>query len=248
MVAYMAAAHRLGLLGLAAALLALAVATVAAASPARSTSWAGYQAAAAQGFRTVSASWTVTQASCGSVAGKGDADSYTWAGLGSGATSERAGVREFCTGGIPTYTAYIELNNLYEVQAFTPAAGDQVTASVSYRSGRYTFRLTDSTKGKSFSHAYACGAFSQGAGTCNRNLAQVGAGIWAPARSPLTDYATISFRGITVTSALGKAGSFTASRDRTINSFAEANGGKLAATPSTLTARGTAFTDTWRSS
>ncbi len=140
---------------------------------------------------------------------------------------------------------------VFECHALEPDARqawlEQITASVSYRSGKYTFRLSDSTKGKSLSRAYACGAFSQGAGTCNRSLAQVGAGIWAPGRSPLTDYATISFHSITVTSAVGKVGSFAASRDRTISSFAEAVGSKLAATPSTLTAHGTAFTDTWRS-
>ena len=244
----MAARRPLRLVGLAAALVALVVAAVAVASPARSASWAGYQAAAPQGFRTVSASWTVAQVTCRGVRSRGDADSYSWAGLGSGPTSERVGVRAFCTGTIPAYTAYIELNNLYEVQALTPAPGDQLTASVSYRSGKYTFRLTDSTQSKSLSHAYACGAFSQGAGTCSRSLAQVGAGIWAAGRSPLTDYATIGFRGITVTSALGKVGSFSASRDRTISSFAELDGSKLAATPSTLSAHGTAFTDTWRSS
>lgn len=72
----------------------------------RSPAWAGYQAAG-QKFRRVGASWTVPALSCSGVTSAGDSDSYVWVGLGSpGSRSERVGVREFCTGAIPTLCGF----------------------------------------------------------------------------------------------------------------------------------------------
>jgi hypothetical protein len=211
----------------------------------RSQAWAGYQADQ-QTFQRVAASWTVHAVRCRGVTGRGDTDSYIWVGLGSGgSSSERVGVREFCTGILTAYTTFVEMNNLYEVQAIFPAPGDALAASVSYASGKYRFSLLDSTQHKSFSLKYACGAFSFHQGTCGRSTAEVGAGIWAPQLSPLADYGTVTFHGIAITDATGRHGSFAKNRYWTITKLDEFDGTKRAASPSVVSHRGTRFTDTW---
>jgi Peptidase A4 family len=237
-----AVAVTVGTLGLPAA----AFAGTGAASTQKSQAWAGYQASQ-QTFRYVSASWTVPAISCRGIAPRGDPDSYFWAGLGPGSSnSERAGVRELCTGTVAAYVAYIEMNGLYEVQAIDPAPGDKVSASVSFGSGKYRFSLTDSMQRKSFSLRYSCGAFSFGQGTCRRSTAEVIAGIWAPGRSPIADYHKITFRRITITDSRGRRGSFTRNDQWKITRFSEYDGTRLAAYASPLTLGGTQFAATWR--
>ena len=229
----------------------------AAAGTVKSPAWAGFQAdpqpqpaasPVVTTFQTVGAYWTVPQLRCSGTTGAGDADSYTWVGLGSGSSAERVGVREFCTGTLTAYTTYLEMNNLYEVQAITPVPGDAVTASVSYASGKYRFTLSDSTQHKSFSPKYSCGAFSQGGGTCSRAMVQVGAGIWAPHRSPLADYGAVTFQKITIGDTTGRHGSFAKNRYWRATGFDEYNGTRLAASASPLSQGGTSFTDTWHHS
>ena len=216
------------------------------ASTGKPGAWAGYQAGG-QAFRSVAASWIVPAVSCRGTTAQGDPDSYFSAGLGPGSSnSERVGVRELCAGTLAAYAAYIEMNGLYEVQAIVPAPGDKVSASVSYRSGKYRFSLTDSTQRKTFSLRYSCGAFSFGQGTCRRSTADVIAGIWAPGRSPLAEYHKITFRHITVTDARGRRGSFARNGHWKITRLAEYHGTRLTAAASPLTAAGTQFIATWR--
>src|SRR5450755_1628449 len=132
----------------------------------RSRAWAGYQANR-QMFRRVSARWTVPALTCSGTTASGDPDSYFFVGLGpSFSGSERVGIRELCTGTLPAYVAYLGMNGLYEAQAVDPVPGDQISASVSFVSGKYRFSLADATQNKSFSVKYSCGAFSAGQGTC----------------------------------------------------------------------------------
>jgi hypothetical protein len=211
----------------------------------RSHAWAGYQAAG-QKFRRVGATWTVPALRCSGVTGTGDSDSYVWVGLGSpGSYSERVGVREFCTGTIPAYVAFLEMNSLYEVQAIDPAPGDVVSASVAYGSGGYGFSLADSAQHKSFSSKHACGAFSAGQGICSWSTAVVGAGIRTSRLSALADYGRVSFSHIAITDATGRHGSFKRNRRWSITRFDEFVGTKLAASTSSLSHRGTRFTDAW---
>jgi hypothetical protein len=212
----------------------------------KSQAWVGYQAGGEK-FQRVAASWKVPAVACAGVAARGDSDSYVWVGLGSGASnSERVGVREFCTGTLQAYVAFVEMNNLYEVQGIDPTPGDAVSASVTYVSGKYRFSLFDSTQRKSFSLKYSCGAFSFGQGACSRATAEVGAGIWARHLSPLADYGRVVFAGIAITNARGRHGSFARNRYWRIAKFSEFDGTRLAAFPSSLSHRGTRFTDTWR--
>ena len=151
-------------------------------------------------FRRVAATWTVPALTCSATTPAGDPDSYFSVGLGPKVShSERVGVRQLCTGAVASYVSYVQINGLYEVQAIDPAVGDKISARVSYRHGRYRFSLTDVTQSLSFSHRYKCGALSAGQGTCSRTTARVGAGLWAPHRSPLADYGKVVFSDIAVT-------------------------------------------------
>jgi Peptidase A4 family len=216
------------------------------ASPLKSQVSAGYQATG-EPFTRVAATWKVPPVACTGVSAKGDSDSYVWVGLGSGPSdSERVGVREFCTGILPAYVAFIEMSRLYEVQGIDPSPGDAISASVTFASGKYRFFLADSTQHKSFSLKYSCGAFSFGQGTCSRATAAVGTGIWAPHASLLADYGRVSFASIAITDARGRHGSFAESQHWRTAAFSEIAGNRLAALPSSLSHRGTRFTDTWR--
>lgn len=206
----------------------------------KSQEWAGYQADR-QTFQRVTATWTVPVVRCSGLdPSRGDADSYVWVGLGSGSSSERVGVREFCTGTVPAYTTYLEMNNLYEVQGITPAPGDAVSASVFFAGNKYRFVLRDSTQRKSFSFSYPCGAF--GAGTCSRSTAEVGAGIWFSRQATLADYGSVAFHHIGIAAATGRRGSFAKSRYWRSTAFREYDGTRLAAIASPLLQGGTAFT------
>lgn len=208
-----------------------------------SHAWAGYEANGST-FRTVSASWTVPALTCSGTTGAGDPDSYFWVGLGSGeSNSEQLGVRELCTGIVPTYVAYLGMNGLYEVQAIDPLPGDQITASVSYANGKFRFALSDPTQQKAFSLVYRCGAFSLGSGNCSRSTAEIIAGIGAPGRSPLADYGAVQFHNVSVTA--GKRGSFAKTKYWKVTKIREYDGISLAASPSSISHSGTQFTDVW---
>lgn len=227
------------------AMLAMSCAGPASAATARSQAWAGYQAGH-QTFRRVAAHWVVPALTCSGTTAAGDPDSSFWVGMGPAvSTSERVGVRELCTGRIPAYIAYLEMNGEYEAQEIDPAAGDQISASVSFASGKYRFSLADRTQAKSFAPVYSCGAFSFGRGTCRRSTAEVVAGKTAPGLAPLADYGMATFDSIAVTDSRGHRGAFTKNRHWSITRLAEYHGATAAATPSPLSRRGTRFTVTW---
>jgi Peptidase A4 family len=211
----------------------------------KSRAWAGYQANH-DSFRSVAATWTVPTIKCSGTTPAGDPDSYFSVGLGPTVSdSERVGVRELCTGTLPTYVSYLQMNGLYEIRSIDPAPGDKISARVSYRHGRYRFSLSDSTQGLSFSFRYRCGRFSSGQGTCSHTTAQVSAGIWAPHRSPLAKYGKVVFGNVAITDAHGHHGSLAKNAHWKVTRFTEYHGAKLAASASSLRHGGTRFRDTW---
>jgi hypothetical protein len=115
--------------------------------------WGGY-AATGSGFTSVSASWTEANATCNSTD-----DLYApWVGIdGYGSsTVEQTGVATDCSTGRPVHQAWYEMypaNPVYlSVSSYPVSAGDQITALVTYAgSNRYTLKLTDSTRGWTYS-------------------------------------------------------------------------------------------------
>ncbi|MEC3992815.1 G1 family glutamic endopeptidase [Actinacidiphila sp. DG2A-62] len=111
--------------------------------------WGGY-AAQGSGFTSVSAAWTEANATCNSTD-----DLYApWVGIdGYGSsTVEQTGVATDCSSGSPVHQAWYEMypaNPVYLSRTSYPvSAGDHITASVTYAgSSKYTLKLTDSTRG-----------------------------------------------------------------------------------------------------
>jgi hypothetical protein len=111
--------------------------------------WGGY-AAQGSGFTSVSAAWTEASATCNSTD-----DLYApWVGIdGYGSsTVEQTGVATDCSSGSPVHQAWYEMypaNPVYLSRTSYPvSAGDHITASVTYAgSSKYTLKLTDSTRG-----------------------------------------------------------------------------------------------------
>jgi Peptidase A4 family len=228
----------------------------------RSQFAAGYQAQSRVGHRSfqfVAATWTVPQLTCdGAIAtGGSDGDSYFYVALASGRFgaghagapgSEQVGVRELCLGTVPAYAAYVVMNGAYEVEA-APRPGDVISASVSYRAGRYRFALHDRGAGGSFSLSAACGSepFGGLASTCGRTAAQVAVGTGLPGLT-LARYGTATFSHVTVIDAAGHRGSLALKRHWKVSSYDEYRGSRLLASVSRLSHRGRAFSGRWRHS
>lgn len=115
--------------------------------------WGGY-AATGSGFTSVSASWTEPNATCNSTN-----DLYApWVGIdGYGSSSvEQTGVATDCSSGSPVNQAWYEMypaSPVYlSLSSYPVSAGDAITASVTYAgSNRYTLKLTDSSRGWTYS-------------------------------------------------------------------------------------------------
>ena len=147
----------------AATLAALAVPVGAAAAPGLSFrplhyningyNWGGY-AATGSGFTSVSATWTEANATCNSTN-----DLYApWVGIDgySSSTVEQTGVATDCSSGSPVHQAWYEMypaNPVYlSLSSYPVSAGDHITASVTYAgSSKYTLKLTDSSRGWTYS-------------------------------------------------------------------------------------------------
>ncbi|GAA1245135.1 G1 family endopeptidase [Kitasatospora nipponensis] len=115
--------------------------------------WGGY-AAQGSGFTSVSATWTEPRATC-----KSTNDLYApWVGIdGYGSSSvEQTGVATDCSSGSPVNQAWYEMypaNPVYlSLSSYPVSAGDVISASVTYTgSNKYALKLTDSTRGWTYS-------------------------------------------------------------------------------------------------
>ncbi|MBO1415600.1 G1 family glutamic endopeptidase [Streptomyces sp. FH025] len=115
--------------------------------------WGGY-AATGSGFTSVSATWTEANATCNSTN-----DLYApWVGIDGYGTStvEQTGVATDCSSGSPVHQAWFEMypaNPVYlSLSSYPVSAGDVITASVTYAgSSNYTLKLTDSSRGWTYS-------------------------------------------------------------------------------------------------
>lgn len=226
----------------------------------RSPFAAGYQTTSRTGhqpFRYVAATWTVPALSCPGpvVSGGSDGDSYFYVALASGPFgsgydglpgSEQVGVHELCTGILSAYATYVVMNGAYEVQGVAQP-GDVISASISYRAGKYRFTLHDRGHGQSFSSSSACGSepFGGLSSTCGRSAARVAVGTPIPGGT-LARYGAATFSHITVIDAHGYRGTLSANRRWTVSRYDEYRGSKLLASTAALSREGTRFTDRWR--
>ncbi|MFB7910259.1 MULTISPECIES: G1 family glutamic endopeptidase [unclassified Kitasatospora] len=160
--------------------------------------WGGY-AAQGSGFSSVAASWTEPDATCNS-----SNDLYApWVGIdGYGSSSvEQTGVATDCSSGSPVDQAWYEMYPAAPVylslSSYPVSAGDHISASVTYAgSSRYTLKLTDSSKGWTYTTTKSTSA--------QRTSAEV---IIESPTGAYPDFGTLNFTSATVNGkSLGSAG------------------------------------------
>lgn len=190
--------------------------------------WGGY-AATGSGFSSVSASWTEPDATCNS-----SNDLYApWVGIdGYGSSSvEQTGVATDCSSGSPVNQAWYEMypaNPVYlSLSSYPVSAGDHITASVNYvGSNRYTLKLTDSSRGWTYTTTKST--------TAQRTSAEV---IIESPTGAYPDFGTLNFTSATVNGkSLGSAGPV--ALDPSSNGTFEASTGGLGS-------GGTSFSETF---
>ncbi|MFD5466302.1 G1 family glutamic endopeptidase [Kitasatospora sp. NPDC127059] len=151
--------------------------------------WGGY-AATGSGFSSVAASWTEPDAVCNSTN-----DLYApWVGIdGYGSSSvEQTGVATDCSSGSPVNQAWYEMYPAAPVylslSSYPVSAGDHISASVTYAgSSRYTLKLTDSTRGWTYTTTKSTSA--------QRTSAEV---IIESPTGAYPDFGTLNFTSATV--------------------------------------------------
>ncbi|MFJ9605829.1 G1 family glutamic endopeptidase [Kitasatospora sp. NPDC101176] len=190
--------------------------------------WGGY-AATGSGFTSVSATWTEPHATCNSTD-----DLYApWVGIdGYGSsTVEQTGVATDCSSGSPVNQAWYEMYPASPVYlslgSYPVSAGDVITASVTYAgSSKYTLKLTDSSRGWTYSTTKSLSA--------QRTSAEV---IIESPTGSYPEFGTLSFTSATVNGkSLGSFGPV---------ALDPSSNGTYEARTSALGSGGTSFTDTY---
>jgi len=189
--------------------------------------WGGY-AATGSGFTSVAATWTEPSATCNSTD-----DLYApWVGIDGYGTStvEQTGVATDCSSGSPVDQAWYEMypaNPVYlSLTSYPVSAGNSITASVTYAgSSKYTLKLTDSTKGWTYTTTKTLSA--------DRESAEV---IIESPTGAYPNFGTLKFTSATVNGS--SLGSFSpVALDPSSNGVYEATTSALSG--------GTSFTDTF---
>lgn len=237
----------LAVLAVTAAFFGSSVGTAVALTPTASRVWAGYQDRH-DTFRFVSARWTVPALVCSPTSTPQYALVSVGLGTSGGATHTGAESiimqAERTSGAGCGYNTYIGINGATEIQR-APTVGDSVVTSVRYVSGKYRFTWTDLTDtSQSWQRTFKCTVY------CSRTSAQVAVGLPQAGYAPLANYHHVAFHAIVVTDAAGHKGSFARSTHWSRARFDEydrkySSAAGPAASTSSLSAGGRAFTDTW---
>jgi hypothetical protein len=133
-----------------------------------SATWSGYVVAPRTALTNVAASWKVPAVVCRKTTAPEAA--VFWVGLDgwSDRTVEQAGVEAYCSGTTPVYTAWWEMFPSNPItQLFSVRPGDQISASVAYRSSVFTITVTDLTLRRTSTIKARCATT-----TCKRSSAE----------------------------------------------------------------------------
>jgi hypothetical protein len=163
-----------------------------------SANWAGYIASgAADGYTSVSSSWTEPSGQCG----QGDQYSAFWVGLDgySDSTVEQTGSEVDCSGSTPEYSAWYEMYPAAPVYFTNPVEpGDEFSGSVTYENNKFQIALADSTQGwsQTVSQSLAAAELSSAEVVAEAPCCTASAGVL-----PLTDFGSASFTSAMVNGA-----------------------------------------------
>jgi len=216
-----------------------------------SRNWDGYITYASShgtDFTVVKATWIQPAVTCEAA----QAWTVFWVGLDGwwNNTVEQGGSSAFCStlGGSATYKLWWEMfptNAIQSVLAIN--ARDTITASVTYATttSMFTINVKDVTSGKSFTKNETCGSglvcARSSADVITEDVGRFGAGNYFP----LANYGTMGYANAHATDTAGHNGSI--SSKKWLNAaVTESSGGVTYATVSPLSAKGAAFTTTWK--
>jgi hypothetical protein len=138
--------------------------------PTYSLNWSGYAVtppASSSKFTSVSSTFVQPSVKCpGGIGGAGLGTSE-WVGLDGfdNQTVEQDGTDAFCAGSgktVPTYQAWYEMYPAGSVNVFNVNAGDSISASVTYKAGKFTLTIADTTSKASYTKSAACGNCERG--------------------------------------------------------------------------------------
>jgi Peptidase A4 family len=226
-------------------LAAIPITTATAAGPSQaalSSNWAGYvvnSPSDADGFRSVSGSWTQPSVDCST----GDGESSLWVGLGGQSEEitglEQTGTAANCTDGQASYYAWYELIPQAPVtldMAITP--GDRMSATVTVNGTAVRIQLADHSTGRTFDR------------TLRTDDIDVSSAEWiaeAPSTCdasgctpvPLADFGTAGFTDAAATTTGGHGGSISDSDWQAVPMALA--GSEPGAQASSLTSGGSAF-------
>jgi hypothetical protein len=141
--------------------------------PTYSLNWSGYAVTpptSSSKFNAVSSTFVQPSVKCpGGIGGAGLGTSE-WVGLDGfdNQTVEQDGTDAFCGGSghtEPMYEAWYEMYPAGSVNVFSVSAGDRISASVTYKAGKFTLTIADTTSKASYTKSAACG-------TCERSSAE----------------------------------------------------------------------------
>jgi Peptidase A4 family len=241
------------------ALASLAGASAASADTAQSSNWAGY-AVHHNGvrFTSVTGSWTQPTATC--TAGQATYSS-AWVGIGgyelSSQALEQIGTESDCTAsGHAVSSAWYELvPSASRTIAMTVHAGDRMRAGVTVRGGEVTVTLTDLTRHRSFTKRLHPATLDTSSAEWIVEAPAVCSSSSSCHTLPLADFGSAGFTAAAATTTTGHRGSIDDRRWTTTRINLAATGRAFvsdpssppaAAVPSSLSARGSAFTVTYR--
>ena len=199
--------------------------------------WSGYAYNGSAGLVTqVSGSWTVPTVTCTSKS----AYAAVWVGIDgySSDTVEQTGVLGRCSGGSASYSAWYEFYPAASVTitSIKVSAGDSISASVTYASGKYTATITDTTAGKSFSITRSDSSAVRSSAEWIVERPEICSAVSCKLSS-LADYGTVTFSSISATTT---SNSYSTDRITMVDSS-----GKVLSEPSALNNAGTSFSVTW---
>lgn len=123
-----------------------------------SENWSGYAAVAAKKFTDVHSTFVQPAITCPGVKNQWTSN---WVGLDgfTDQTVEQDGTFAMCGGSnskTPQYEAWYELFPANSVNVFAIKAGDKMSISVTFASGKFTLTVADLTSGKKVTHSAAC--------------------------------------------------------------------------------------------
>jgi hypothetical protein len=161
-----------------------------------SNNWSGF-AAFGDHFRFITVTYSIPSLNC-AISPDGSFDSE-WAGLDGFTTKtvEQIGTFAFCSGGTPSYFAFLEMAPSPAVSFMGVSPGDSVTASVFFSNSTWRLELVDNTTQGVITQTLPCPSGS----TCRNASAEVISEVpnGGPPAASLADYGIVGFPQIGIT-------------------------------------------------